>query len=128
MSLESLIDLLKTKADFFKSTQFGYVEILSGKLGESLSFSEEAMLDKFANSKPEDTEQVVLKTYGSKKTLFIANKEYDVILNYNGEIFSLSQLWKRRNRRTEIHPVDQEKFKAEILRHFSTVKNQKLVS
>lgn len=128
MNIKSLIDLLKTKEDFFKSTQYGYVEILSGKLGESLSFNEEALLDKYANSKPDDTEQIALKAYGGKKTLFIALKEYDVIFVYNGKSFSLSQFWKRENKKTETRSINQENFKAELLNHFSSVKNQKLAS
>ena len=125
-NLENLIALLKAKEDFFESTQYGYIEIVSGQLGENVSFNEEASLDTFANSKPEETEQIVLKAYAGKKTLFIALKEYDVILVYDGNTFSLSQFWKRDTKKIETRPINQEKFKTELLNHFSNVKNQKL--
>ncbi len=128
MNIERLIALLKTKEDFIKSTQYGYVEVLPDKLGDNFSFQEEAALDRFANSKSDDVEQIVLKINGEKKTLFIALQEYDLIIVFEGKDFTLSQLWKRQDRKAEVHSLDCEKFKVEILKHFLTSKNQKLAS
>lgn len=128
MNIETLKDLLKSKEDFLKSTQYGHIEILADKLGESLAFEEEALLDKFANSKSDDTEQIVIKTHDGQKTLFIALKECDVILVYDGKNFSVSQFWKRENNKIETRPINQENFKTELLNHFSNVKDQKLAS
>lgn len=126
MTIEQLIELLKSQETFFKSVQYGYIEMASGQLGQHFSFKEKDDLDRFANSKSEDSEQIVVKVFNNKKTLFIATKEYDVIFVYDGRSFSLSQFWKREYQKIEARPVDLEKFKAELLGHFSNVNKQKL--
>lgn len=126
MTIEQLIELLKSQETFFKSVQYGYIEMTSEQLGQSFSFTEEDDLDRFANSKSEDSEQIVVKAFNNKKTLFVATKEYDVIFVYDGIHFSLSQFWKREYQKIEARPVDLEQLKAELLEHFSNINKQKL--
>lgn len=128
MTIELLIELLKAEEVFLKTSQYGYMEISSGKIIETRSFDQEGSLDIFSNSKSDDIEQVVIKAYNGKKTIYIAVKDYDVIFVYDGKDFSISQLWTRSYERIERCPVDMEKVKSEILEHFSNIKNQKLAS
>lgn len=126
MTIEQLIEILKGQETFFKSVQYGYIEMTSEQLGQSFSFIEEDDLDRFANSKSEYCEQIVVKAFNNKKTLFVATKEYDVIFVYDGIHFSLSQFWKREYQKIEARPVDLEQLKAELLEHFSNINKQKL--
>lgn len=128
MTIELLIEFLKGQKAFLNSSQYGYMEIIGESLGSNISFADEAQLDKFVNSKSDDNEQIVLKAFNGKKTLFIAAKEYDVILIYDGYCFVPSQFWKRENKKIESKPINLEKLKTEIHNHFTTVKNQKLAS
>ncbi len=128
MKIEKLLESLKSQESFLKNTQFGHIEIHSQELGPGKSFKEEGQLDRFANSKSDDTEQIVVKSFNNKKTLFIATQEYYVIFVYDGINFSLSQFWKREDRKIETRPINREKLKTEILEHFSNTKSQKLAS
>jgi hypothetical protein len=129
VTLNELLDLLNTQDLFLKTSLYGHIEVSHDGLGVVRVFSEEALLDKFANSKSDDTEQIVLKDFNEKKTLFVSLKEFDAVLVYDGRTFVLSQFWGSDRRNTALlQPVDFEKFKAELQNYFSSASIRKYVS
>jgi hypothetical protein len=127
MTMERLLELLRDQEVFLKTAQHGYIEILADRLGPGLHFETERELCNFANSKGDWAKQILIKKSNGQRIIFVETGEYDAIFAYDGS-FSLREFWKREMKKAEAQAIDFEKFKAEVMEHFSSVKNPKLAS
>ncbi len=122
MKLVTLTALLNTKKDILDSLDYAYT-FLDKKL-DFKAFSCTEDMERFANSQDENVEQIVLKKFNGKKSLFIRTHIYDAVIVYDGYGFLTTSYWLRRKPQL-IEKVDLEteidytKFKEEILRLFA---------
>ena len=85
MKLATLTALLNTKKDILDSLEYAYT-FLDEKL-DFKSFSSADDVERYANSKGENVEQIVLKKFNSKKSLFVVTDIYNAIIVYDGQKF-----------------------------------------
>ncbi len=122
MKLVTLTALLNTKKDILDSLDYGYT-FLDEKL-DFKSFSCTEDMERYANSQDENVEQIVLKKFNGKKSLFISTQIYNAVIVYDSHNFLTTSYWLRQKPKP-IEKVDLEteidytKFKDEILRLFA---------
>ena len=122
MKLVTLTALLNSKKDILDSLDYAYTF-----LNENLDFKAFLCtedMERFANSQDENIEQIVLKKFNGKKSLFVSTHIYDAVIVYDGYNFLTTSYWLRRKLQP-IEKVDLEteidytKFKEEILKLFA---------
>ena len=130
MKLVTLTALLNTKKDILDSLDYAYT-FLDEKL-DFKSFSSADDVERYANSKGENVEQIVLKKFNGKKSLFVVTDVYNAIIVYDGYKF-LTTSYRLKQKPQPIDPnyqPDYTNLKEELLRLFAEANEdtQKLAS
>ena len=130
MKLVTLTALLNTKKDILDSLDYAYT-FLDEKL-DFKTFSSADNVERYANSKGENVEQIVLKKFNGKKSLFIVTDVYNAIIVYDGYKF-LTTSYRLKQKPQPIDPhyqPDYTNLKEELLRLFAEANEdtQKLAS
>ena len=119
MKLHTLTALLNTKKDILDSLDYAYTF-----LGENLDFKAFSCaedVERYANSQDEDVEQIILKKFNGKKSIFISTNIYNAIIVYDGQKFVTCRYRLKLNSQP-IDPdykIDYTNAKQEILRLFA---------
>lgn len=130
MRIDSIIEQLTKKQSEFRSVLYGFIEVKKNSLDDIVLFTSESLLDKFSNSLPEESEQIVFKSFNNVKTFFLSMKDYEAIINYEGNKLKISKFWRKQEFQLPIqdHKINFKKAKQEMISHFSTSKKMKLSS
>lgn len=119
MKLVTLTALLNTKKDILDSLDYAYTFLNENLDFKAFSCAED--VERYANSKGENVEQIVLKKFNGKKSLFIVTDAYNAIIVYDGHKFVTTSYWLRR-KPIPIDPdykIDYTNAKEELLRLFA---------
>ncbi len=118
MKLVTLTALLYTKKDILDSLDYAYTKLEDLAF---VAFSCTEDMERYANSKGENVEQIVLKKFNGKKSLFVVTHAYNAIIVYDGHKF-LTTSYRLRQKPKPIDPdykIDYKKLKEELLRLFA---------
>lgn len=119
MKLVTLTALLNTKKDVLDSLDYAYT-FLDEKL-DFKAFSCAEDVERYANSQDEDVEQIILKKFNGKRSLFVVTNVYNAILVYDGYKF-LTTTYRLKQKPQPIDPnyePDYTNLKEELLRLFA---------
>ncbi len=119
MKLVTLTALLYTKKDILDSLDYAYTFLNENLDFKNFSCAED--VERFANSKGENVEQIVLKKFNGKKSLFVVTIVYNAIIVYDGYKFLITT-YRLKQKPKPIDPnyqPDYTNLKEELLRLFA---------